>query len=220
MKAFKVIFKHGHFIDLETGIRLIPLQDAEYTISAPDKAFKTEDVKLKIVDPLESKEKAAWAESEFGKNDYAKIVNAGQMLFFRVGNSRKIEGDESQQYIFVCRLLENLYLYLQKGKKGVNEGDWRLAKCHCVLEKCLLGGLTLTEKIPALSLNKLFSPTVMFYFNMQRSSAANAFHTFFLYKPDMNIRFEEAMHERYEGLGDIRKNLVQELRKLKKPDNN
>ncbi len=216
MKAFKVVFKHGHFIDIETGIRLIPVQDAEYTISAPDKAFKTEDVKLMIGDPLNSDEKAAWAESEFGRNDYARILNTGQMLFFRVGNSRKVEGDESRQYIFVCTLLEDLYLYLQKGKKGDSEEDWRLAKCHCVLEKCLLGGLALTEKIPALSLNKLFSHTVMFYFNMQRSSAANAFHTFFLYKPNMHISFDETMHERYEGLGDIRKNLVQELRKLKK----
>ena len=73
MKAFKVVYKHGHFIDVESGLRLIPVQGSEYTISAPDKAFKTEDAKLKIGDALNTENKATWAEKEFGKGNYAKI---------------------------------------------------------------------------------------------------------------------------------------------------
>ena len=48
MKAFKVIYKHGHFIDVETKQRLIPVQGAEYTIAAAEDAFKIEDAKLKF----------------------------------------------------------------------------------------------------------------------------------------------------------------------------
>jgi hypothetical protein len=213
MKAFKVIYKHGHFIDVETKQRLIPVQNAEYTISATDKAFKTEDSKLKMGDHLKPNEKAAWIEKEFGKGNYGKIMNEGEQLFFRVGNSRKIEGDESRQYIFICTLLEGLYLYLLKGKKGDEEGHWRLADCKCFLEKCLLGGLTLSEKIPAKSLNSLFSNTVQFYFSMQRSGSASAFNTFFTYKPDMKITFDEAINQQYEGLSDLRKKFVAKVNK-------
>jgi len=208
MKAFKVIYKHGHFIDVETQQRLIPVQGAEYTISAADKAFKTEDAKMKIGDTLNSKEKAEWAEKEFGKGNFAKLLNADAQLFFRVGNSRKVEGDESQQYIFVCRLLEDLYLYLLKGKKGDEVEHWRLADCKCALENCLKGGLTLTEKVPAKSLNTLFSNTVQFYFSMQRSGSASAFNTFYRYDKGMEITFNGAMYNRYYGLSDARKEFV------------
>lgn len=208
MKAFKVIYKHGHFIDLETKQRLVPVQGAEYIITAEEKAFKTEDTKLKIGDALNSKEKAGWAEREFGKGNYIKILNAGEQLFFRVGNSRRVEGDENHQYIFLCSLLEDLYLYLLKGKNGDEEEHWRLADCKCVLESCLLGGLTLSEKLPAKSLNTLFSNTVQFYFSMQRSGSANAFNTFFKYVKGMNITFEDASNQRYYGLSNIRKEIV------------
>ncbi len=208
MKAFKVVYKHGHFIDVENGLRLIPVQGAEYTISAVDKAFIAEDAKLKMRDALTPKDKAAWAENEFGKGNYAKIVNQGEQLFFRVGNSKKVQGDESHQYIFVCTLLEDLYLFLLKGKKGTEPEDWRLADCKCELENCLLGGLTLSEKIPAKSLNALFNNTVQFYFSMQRSAAANAFNTFYNYKKGMQITFDGAMNQRYDGLANARKEFV------------
>ncbi|MBS3915224.1 MAG: hypothetical protein KG003_12060 [Bacteroidetes bacterium] len=213
MKAYKVVYKHGHFIDVESGQRLIPVQGAEYTISAADKAFKSEDAKLKMGDALNSKDKAEHVEKEYGKGNYAKIMNTDEQLFFRVGNSRKAEGDENHQYIFVCTLLEDLYLYLLKGKKGDDVEDWRLEDCKCVLEKCLLGGLTLTEKIHAESLNKLFSQTVMFYFSMQRSGSANAFNTYFKYNPDMKITFEETTYLCYDGLAKARKDFVVTRRK-------
>lgn len=208
MRAFKVIYKHGHFIDVETQQRLIPVQGAEYTIIATNKAFKTEDSKLKIGDVLNPSEKAVWAKREFGEGKYGKIMSAEEQLFFRVGNSRRVEGDESHQYIFVCTLLEDLYLYLLKGKKGDEEEHWRLADCKCALESCLLGGLTLTEKVPAKSLNALFNNTVQFYFSMQRSGSANAFNTFYKYVREMEITFEGATNQRYYGLSNIRKEFV------------
>jgi len=207
MKAFKVIYKHGHFIDVETQQRLIPVQGAEYTISAADKAFKTEDTKMKIGDKLSSKDKAIWAEKEFGSGNSGVIIRAGEQLFFRVGNSRRVEGDENHQYIFLCTLLEDLYLYLLKGKNGDEEEHWRLADCKCALENCLQGGLTLTGKVPAKSLNALFSNTVQFYFSMQRSGSASAFNTFFRYEKGMEITFDGARYSRY-GLSEARKEFV------------
>lgn len=208
MKAFKAIYSHGHFIDIETKERIIPVQGAEYTISAADNAFRTEDSKLKIGDNLNTKEKADSLEKKYGKDKYAKILVVGDQLFFRVGNSRQIEGDENKQYIFVCTLLEDLYLYLLKGKNGDEAEHWRLADCKCELEKCLIGGLTLTEKIRAESLNKLFSNTVQFYFSMQRSGSANAFDTFFNYESRMKISFEDTINKKYKGISKLREDFV------------
>ena len=50
----------------------------------------------------------------------AKLPNAGEQLFLRVGNSRREEGDEDLQNIFGCNLLEDLY-WLER-KKGDEEG--------------------------------------------------------------------------------------------------
>ena len=68
----------------------------------------------------------------------------------------------------------------------------------------MLTYLTLTEKIPAESLNKLFSQTVIFYFSMQRSAAANVFNTFFKYDPKATITFDGAINKLYDSLGKER----------------
>ena len=208
MKAFRVIYTHGHFVDIETNERLVPVQGEEYVISAKDNAFKTEDLKLKIEASLKTKEKEAWAYQEFGKDNCIKLLNADTQLCFRVGNSRRIEGDENHQYIFVCTLLEDLYLYLLKGKKGDEAEHWRLAECKSKLESCLLGGLTLSEKIPAKSLNALFNNTVQFHFSLQRSASANVFNTFFIYEKGMQITFAGATWKHYENLGKLRERFV------------
>lgn len=214
MKTFKVVYKHGHFIDVETELRLIPVQDAVYTISAPDNSFKTEDAKLKKGVVLNSELKASWVESKYGNNNYTKILNAGEQLFFRIGNSKIIQGDESSQYIFLCTLLEDLYIHLLKGRETNDAEDWRLTACQCELEECLDGGLTLTEKISSKSLNALFSNTVQFYFANQRSTATNAFDSFFIYKKDMkNISFEGAINQRYRTLKDLRKEYVLKIKR-------
>ena len=208
MKAFKVVYRHGHFIDMESKLRLIPVQGAEYTISAEDKAFITEDPKLEMADALSQKAKAEWALKVFGKDNFGKIANTGDQFFFRIGNSKKVQGDENREYIFICSLLEDLYLYRLKGKTGELPEDWRLADCICELDKCLLGGLTLSEKVPAKSLNSIFSNTVQFYFSMQRSGSANAFNTFYLYKPGMEITYVGATYQFYYGLRNMRKEYV------------
>jgi hypothetical protein len=208
MKAFKAIFSHGHFIDKESKKRLVPVQGAEYIISAEDVAFKIEDIELKEDDVLNEKDKATWIEKKYGYGKYVKILKAGEQLFFRVGNSKQVEGDEDNQYIFVCNLLEDLYLYLVKGKKGEKAEDWRLAACKCQLENCLLGGLSLTSKVKSKSLNYLFSNTVQDYFRTQRTGSANAIKTFFLYTKGMKITFDGALNQRYDSIDKLRKQVA------------
>lgn len=208
MRAFKVIYKHGHFIDLETKHRIIPVQGSIYTISAEDSAFGKEDSKLEVGEALNEVAKEAWIKLNYGKDNYYRIMKKGERLFFRIGNSKSIEGDEDHQYIFACTLLEDLYLYLLKGKKGDKFEHWRLANCICELDKCLLGGLALTDKIRAKSLNTLFSNTVQFYFSLQRSGSANAFNTFFRYEEGMNVDFQDATYQRYFGLSNLREIFV------------
>lgn len=214
MKAFKVIYKHGHFIDIETQQRIIPVQGSEYMITAADEAFKTEDSKLAIGTSLSTKEKKNWAEEKFGIGKFVKILNVGEQLFFRVGNAKRADGDEDRQYIFACNLLEDLYLYLSNDKEGDKEEDWRLADCKCELDTCLLGGLTLSEKVPATSLNKLFSHTVQFYFSMQRSGSTNALSSFFLYQKGMEITFDGAIRQPYESLASMRKRISDDKKVL------
>ena len=208
MKAFEAIYQHGHFIDIETKKRLIPVQGEHYVISASDNAFLLEDDKSDADDLLDSAKKAEWAVGKFGKDRLFKIKDAEAQLFFRVGNSRRVKGDESSQYVFVCTLLEDLYIYLMSGKKGNDPEDWRLAKSKCVLTECIMGGLPLSKNILAKSLNELFSNTVQHYFSEQRSGSANAFDTFFFYKKGMNITFEGATYGRYDGLAKARREFV------------
>ena len=113
MKGFKAIYKHGHFIDVETNKRLIPVQGEEYTITAKESAFKTEDkdIKLMLPDSLNSLAKENWINKKYGDGNYIQILSANEQLFFRVGISKRDARDESHEYIFLCTLKEDLYLY-------------------------------------------------------------------------------------------------------------
>jgi len=107
MSGHKVIYKHGQFIEKETGKRIIPVQGKEYIIIGLDDSFTELDSKFKIGQPVYEKEKYEWANSLFGDGNYIKLLKAGENLIFRIGNSRIIEGDESHEYHFKCVLLED-----------------------------------------------------------------------------------------------------------------
>ncbi|WP_372744410.1 hypothetical protein [Lutibacter sp.] len=211
MKAYKTIYKHGHFIDLESGKRLIPIQNYEYTITADDNAFNEVDNKLVIKDPQNSLEQEAHIISKHGVENCVNILEKGTQLFFRIGNSRSIEGDESRQYIFTCTLLEDLYLFKIKGKSGEENKHWRLESCVCELDACLLGDLTISERVRGNSLSNLFDKTVQFYFSNQRSASLNAITNFYMYNPDMDIDFYSAANQMYHSIDSKRAEIVNEL---------
>ena len=208
MKAFKVRYHHGHFIDLDTNQRIIPVQGHEFILTANPEAFTTQDTKLQIGIALNSKEKAAWAKKEFVLTKYQKLFDAGTQFIFRIGNRKKVDGDEDSQYVFLCSLMEDLYMYQMKGKDASKEKNWRLANCNCQLEKCLLGGMVLHERLLAESLNQLFAATVMHYFSNQRSTACNAFKDFYMYNPNKPVMMYMVLSDMYESLDDKRTSLV------------
>jgi hypothetical protein len=209
MEEFKVEYQHGHFIELATRRRLIPVQGSLYTIIANPEDFNKEDAKLKMSSPVNSSKKSELLEKEYGQGNIKKILEAGEKLIFRIGNSRMVLGDESREYFFLAVLLEDLYLGKLKYRDGNKINDWRLADCKCELVSCIRGGLVLTEKIQAESLNKLFSQTVMFYFSMQRSGSANAFSTFLRYDPNSKIIGGDNLQLHFESLQRIRKKIIE-----------
>jgi hypothetical protein len=213
IQTFTVKYSHGHFIDVNTKQRIIPVQGVEYVITAEKEAFIKEDPKLSPIKPLSETAKKNWVLRKYGQDNYEKILSAGDRLFFRVGNSKMIHGDESRQYIFMCKLNEDLYLYCNPGMEKSVPKNWRFVDCVCELDGCIQGGLTLTEKITAESINKLFSQTVMFFFNMQRSGSTNVYDTFFLFSPDLEITFSGMLSKRYYSLGNLRSDFAKKFRK-------
>jgi hypothetical protein len=207
MKTYKTTFKHGHFIDTFTGKRIIPVQGADYEISGFSDAFREEDEKLRVFEPMSSNKKHSQIIEKYGEYNIIKIVDAGTKLVFRVGNAKKVQGDESIEYIFTCQLLEDLYIYKKDQKAGDDPNHWRLDNCICNLENCISGGLTLSEKISAPSLNMLFASTVAFYFNMQRSTVCNAFKTFAFYDDGMQLTRDGLIYGYHSNL-DCKRNAI------------
>jgi hypothetical protein len=208
MRTYKTQFKHGQFIDTETGKRIIPVQGATYEITGDIDSFKEDDEKFSQYTPLATKDKEKYINDKFVQNNVRKMADAGTQLFFRIGNSKKIIGDESKEYIFTCRLLEDLYMFKNTKSNGNEPKHWKLCDCVCILESCIDGKLVLTEKISGLSLNILFAFTVAFYFNMQRSTACNAFKTFNFYEKEKQITRDGIMNEYYKNLDEVRKKIV------------
>lgn len=180
MKAFKVTYSHGHFIDKETKKRIMPIQGEEYIITAYEDSFSIEDNNSLDSKVLNSIEKKKYVEDKYGINNVGCILNLGSTLYFKFGNRKIIKGDESNSFLFSCVLLEDLYIYKISKRNPTDTDSWRLVDCKCVLEKCIEGNLTFTEKIESNSLNTLFNDTVMFYFPRQRTGTCNAFSTFTL----------------------------------------
>lgn len=82
--------------------------------------------------------------------------------------------------------------------------------CVCKLESCISNNFKISENIEADSLNKLFSKTVTFYFNMQRSASANAFTSFYVYKSNVSIVYQPGFNNDnnsfhgFQNLQDLR----------------
>ena len=208
MKAYKVSYQNNQFIDIETDKRIILKPGNEFILSGNDVAFTEEDKTLKINDPKCDKDKEKHMIEKYGKDNVLKIIPSGAHLFFRVGNPKVTEKNEIHEHLFRCKIKEDLYLYLMKNKDHRDHMNWRLADCSCELDKFIYGGFEHFESIKAESLNKLFSQTVMYYFNMKRSGSTNAFDTYFIHFDNMEIDIEKVRRKKYQSLGDTRKETI------------
>jgi len=208
MNNFEVIYKNGQFIEKSTGKRIIPVQDKEYLIIGDNSSFGVADSGFHADVVLDEEKKAVQIEKDYGQGNFVKILNSGNILSFRLGNSRMRRDEATSVYYFTCTLLEDLYLYKLRNRKGDKESDWRLADCQCELSECTYGGLVLHDKVRSPSLNSLFSNTVMYYFPLQRSGSINVFSTFFINRKPGQLTLPGIPEREYSNLHCIRLQIV------------
>jgi hypothetical protein len=206
MMKINATFLNGHLIDDSTKKKLNFVHGASYTIEADDGSIRYESDILKIDNPRNTKAQESWILEKHKGTKVEKILHSGDQLFFRVGTPRRQEWDKDHYYIFTCHLLEDLYVYLVKGKMGDDRTHWRLSDCKVQLLECLHGQIATPFSLSAESLNGLYIRTSQFFFPFQNCGSANAFDVFHLYDPlsDRPITNEGIYHGLYEKLNDIR----------------
>lgn len=201
METYKIKFLNDHFIEIDTNNVITPVNGREYLLIGEDGTFRINLPISTIGKSLDSDAKEAKMLKKYGKPRYRKIILSGTKLYFRTG---KPGGDNNQEYIFQCELLEDQYLYLIESRDGKEPESWRLCKCNCQLEKCLNKKLEVYQKLQADSLNSLYTKTVMHFFSERLSGSTNALTTFFLHDKEKEITWFDALNERYLTLKKIR----------------
>jgi hypothetical protein len=158
MKNYEVHYIKGHLVDKESGKRILLKRGGTFNILADDDQFEEID---ELVDfHLE------------------KVGNANDKFFYRIGLSKETSEDRAREFYFNAIIREDLYLKSKNGK------DWTLCPCLCLSSDCLEGEMQMIESVPGTSLSNLFANVVTFYFAFQRSTACNAFTTFYFMPSD------------------------------------
>jgi hypothetical protein len=111
MKAYKVLFKNGHFIEKNTNKRIMLANNGEFIITGEDMQFADKDEKLRTLDLMEPAAKLDAVHKKFGPDKVIQLLTVGTILFFRIGNSKRLANEKTMEYFFKCTLLEDLYMY-------------------------------------------------------------------------------------------------------------
>lgn len=181
MKNLDIKYKHGHLYDLTSGKRVHLKDGAQFSLQGDDDNFMSTDPlngsipedKIRSAEEMEASLLAI-------KNikSYAKILDAGTRLQFRIGITKTKARGEAKQYHFECKLLEDLYFYK---KEGGNENKLAgMFECHCIVDANPSDNIEFFEIVYGNTLSNLFEKTSMLFFSNQRSPAANAFKEFSL----------------------------------------
>ena len=210
MKDFKVLFKNNQFIDKLTGKALHFKPNATYTIQGDNENFLSEDYLFQKKNPLNSQLKEEELTKTFKNFHFRKIADAGTVFYFRVGLGKITEEELEREYLFKAVIEEDLYL---KSKEGIK---WNLCSCICKATELVESKLGFPfAEIEADSLSELFANVVSNYFNRKRSTACNAFTTFYFEpvreKPSLNWIKNIATHNL-----DLKRNAIMIKDKLSK----
>ena len=176
-----VVFINGHFVDKETGKRIVLTNLSSYVLVGDELSLREED-------PLNSPPRVYLSAKEMlnavqnspkiKTNNYFKIAEAGQRFVFRVGlGIRSGTGQNDKEFVFSAIINEDLYCY--SNDKELKK--WRLFNCKTTVDQCLSGNLNMYETIYAYSLNDAFSKTIAFYFPLNRKSSGNVQNEFYLW---------------------------------------
>lgn len=193
MKNFEVFYKNNQFIDKITGKALHFKPNATYTIKGDNENFLLEDYLHLKKTPLTSKLKEEDLIKSFKNFHFKKIADVGTIFYFRIGLGKVTDEERDREYLFKAVIEEDLYL---KSKEGKN---WNLCSCICKATEMVEGKLGFPfEEIETDSLSELFANVVSKYFNRKRSTACNAFTTFYFEpvkeKPSLNWIKNTARH--------------------------
>lgn len=185
MKNFEVFFKNNQLIDKLTGKALHFKPNATYTIQGDNDNFLSEDYLFQKKTPLNSQLKGEELINTFKNFHLIKIADAGTVFYFRIGLGKITEEERDREYLFKAVIEEDLYL---KSKEGKN---WNFCNCISTATELVEGKLGFPfAEIEADSLSELFANVVSKYFNGKRSTACNAFTTFYFEpkkeKPSLN----------------------------------
>ncbi|MFK8010070.1 MAG: hypothetical protein AB8H03_27190 [Saprospiraceae bacterium] len=178
MQNLNIIYKHGHFYDVKTEKRIHFKDGANFSLQGEDRHFETSDplnqqfTKSEILD---SNQKLKSVISSKKVKRLALLFKAGAEFKFRLGLSKRKTEDESMNYWFLVKTLEDLYLYSNKVK---GDSPPSLLDCRCVVSHVMSENIDYFEPLYAESLNKAFIKTSTFYFSSQRTPAANVFLEF------------------------------------------
>lgn len=203
MKSYEVQYVKGHLIDQKTGKRIFLKRGGRFNILGDDDQFEEKDELHMEEMPLDTKNKKEKLEKDHKGYMLYKIADAGIKLVYKIGLSKKTSEDISREFLFDAILMEDLYLKSKDGK------EWSLCGCKCITANCIEGEVQMIEPIPGESLSNLFGNVVTFYFAFQRSTACNAFNTFFFAESDFH-RLYEVKNNYLKSLDTVRQDCINE----------
>lgn len=168
MKHIEIIYKRGHFYDIQTGSRVQIKDNSEFLIRE-DKlseyfekkynVLKSEELEYKIIN--DDKVKAC-----------TKVLNVDTELFFKIRSL-----DKDLCLLFTVKLLEDLYLY------QTNKDKDKFYDCACQLVDCV--DIKNNEKVDYFettfgkSLSEIYHNTSIQYFGHDRSAIILIYTAFF-----------------------------------------
>jgi hypothetical protein len=174
MKTHNVINLNGLLFSKESNKRIILKEKHEFVITSTEDGFEEVDSLNKEPERLrDSNEMKSYVYSKYPNHDIMKLFDAGNEFIFRIGLGKRKDNEEEKDYFFICRILEDLYLY----RKSIKSFP-RLFECHSVVHTCVSRNLPAFEEVYGESLNKVASNTIMHFFSLKRSSSMNIFNEF------------------------------------------
>lgn len=169
MKSRNIIYKYGHFYDLEQNKRIVINDGAEICVVGSSDAFSdVKPVGHKVDRPLKSSELKERIEQDKKIIDSKKLFDAGKELYFSIS----VKG----HHRFKAVMLEDLYIVRKK-----SDEQHIMHNCACMVVENINKSIEpfAFEYIYARSLNELFKNTYIHYFGNTGNPARNVFVTFY-----------------------------------------
>lgn len=201
MKIYNVQYIKGHLVDIESKKKIFLKRGGSFYIHGDDDQFEEKDELQYLEKPLPSKEKKESLKKEFKGYHLEKVSCAEKEFVYRIGLSKKSSEDKVSEFLFNAIIKEDLYL------KSKNGEDWSLCPCVCQTTDCFEGDVQLIETVSGSSISNLFGNVVTYYFPLQRSTACNAFKTFFLNNQNKNLTLNDVKYGHAHSIDEFRRSI-------------